>query len=349
MQSLCYNKTNLRVIIGKATNANAKDVICMQLKEKVLQELLQAKGEYRSGGALAKEFGCSRTAIWKVIEQLKADGCHITAATNRGYLLSGTPDLLITSYLEGIFADRCANWKPQYIPGVDSTNNRLKELAAAGAPAGTVIITDQQSAGKGRLGKSFYSPKGGLYFSLLLRPELPVSDMMAVTACTASAVYLALSEFGVDAKIKWVNDLFLNGRKICGILSEGAFNAEMLSMDYLIIGIGINLVPDPDMPEDLRQIVTDILSETGIRILRSELAAAILCKLESLIAELPQRTYLPIYKAHSCTIGHHVAFTSGSETRTALAVDFAEDAGLIVEHPDGSRETLRSGTAKPID
>ena len=321
----------------------------MQLKDNILHELLHSAGEYRSGAALAKTFGCSRTAVWKAIEQLKADGCEIHAATNRGYQLVRVPDLLIPSYLKSLLDGCSTDWQPQYIPVIDSTNNRLKELAAQGAPAGTVILSEIQTGGKGRLGKHFHSPKGGLYFSLLLRPELPLTDMMAVTACTASAVYLALSSFGIEAQIKWVNDLFLGGRKICGILSEGAFNAELLSMEYLIIGIGINLTPDPDLPAELRPIVTDIDSETGIRLQRSELAAAILRQLEQLISALPQRTYLPIYKAHSCTLGHHVEFTAAGSLRTALAVDFADDAGLIVEYPDGTRETIRTGTARPID
>ena len=321
----------------------------MQLKESILHELLQADGGYCSGASLAKAFGCSRTAVWKAIEQLKADGCQINAVTNRGYKLIEAPDILLPAYLKGLLEGCATDWQPQYLPEVDSTNTRLKALAAEGAPAGTVLVAERQTGGKGRLGKSFYSPKGGLYFSLLLRPELPVSDMMAVTACTASAVYLALAEFGIETQIKWVNDLFLNGRKICGILSEGAFNAELLSMDYLIIGIGVNLTPDPDLPDELRPIMTDIRTETGLRLYRSELAAGILRHLEQLITELPQHTYLPIYREHSCTLGHHVAFTVQGEERTALAVDFADDAGLIVAYPEGTRETLRSGTAKPID
>ncbi|MBR3629078.1 MAG: biotin--[Oscillospiraceae bacterium] len=321
----------------------------MQLKEQILHELLHAGGEYRSGAALAKAFGCSRTAVWKSIEQLKSDGCEISASTNRGYRLVRVPDLLIPSYLKSLLEGCQTDWQPQYIPVIDSTNNRLKELAAAGAPAGTVILSDEQTGGKGRLGKHFHSPKGGLYFSLLLRPDLPVSDMMSVTACTASAVHQALSSFGIKSQIKWVNDLFIGGRKICGILSEGAFNAELLSMDYLIIGIGINLIPDPDLPEELRSIVTDICSETGIRLQRSELAAAILRHLEQYIADLPQHTYLPVYKANSCTLGHHVEFTVNGTQRTALAVDFTEDAALVVEYADGTQETIRSGTARPID
>lgn len=321
----------------------------MQLKDKVLHELLLARGEYRSGSSLARSFGVSRTAVWKAIEQLKSEGCDIKAVTNRGYLLQNSPDLFSAGYLRELVSDCATDWQPQYIPELDSTNNRLKELAAQGTPTGTVIVAGRQTAGRGRLGKQFHSPEGGLYFSVLLRPTLPLSDMMAVTACTAAAVYAALEENGIETQIKWVNDLFLNGRKICGILSEGSFNAELLSMEYLIIGIGINLTSDPQLPEELRPIITDIASETGIRLGRCELTAAILHHLERFIAELPQRTYLPVYAGHSCTLGHHVEVRAERGLCQALAVDFAEDAGLIVEHPDGTRETIRTGTARIID
>ena len=321
----------------------------MQTKDKVLQALLQAEGRYLSGAALAKELGCSRTAVWKAIEQLKADGCQIEAVTNRGYSLQNTGDLFLPVQLEKRLTNARTSYQIHHFPELDSTNNRLKELAAAGAPAGTAVIADRQTAGKGRLGKSFHSPAGGMYLSVLLRPDLPLTDMMAVTACTASAVYLALADLGIQSQIKWVNDLFLHGKKICGILSEGAFNAELLKMDYLIIGIGINLTPDPNLPEELRPIVTDILTETGIRLHRADLIAGILLHLEQLIADLPARTYLPFYKQNSCTLGHHVQFLSNGTQKTALAVDFADDAGLIVESEGGTRETIRTGTATPID
>lgn len=323
----------------------------MQLKDKVLHELLLSKGKYRSGGSLARDFGVSRTAVWKAIEQLKAEGCDIRAVTNRGYLLLQAPDLFSVSYLQELVSDCKTHWQALYYPELDSTNTQIKRLVRQGkADAGTIVIADRQTAGRGRLGKSFHSPEGGLYLSVLLEPtDLPVDDIMAITACTASAVYTALTGFGVDAQIKWVNDLFLNGRKICGILSEGTFNVELRAMEHLVIGIGINLTPDPHLPEELRPIVTDIETETGVRLRRCELTAAILHKLEHFIEGLPTHTYLPVYAAHSCTLGHQVKVQAERGTCQAKAVGFADDAGLIVEHPDGSRETIRSGTALIVD
>lgn len=322
----------------------------MSLRDDVLESLLNAGGGYCSGGDLASRLNVSRTAIWKAIEQLKAEGANISAVTRRGYKLASMPDLFHEGYFQTLVKDCKTAWKPLYFPEIGSTNDYAKELAAKGAPEGTVILSDLQTAGKGRLGKQFHSPQGGLYMSILLRPTtLPLSDMMAVTACTAAAVHEALAEFDIPTKIKWVNDLFLNGRKLCGILSEGSFNAEMLSMDYLVIGIGINLRPDPHLPEELREIVTDVQTETGQTLGRFILCAAILRHLERLMAELPERTYLPIYTRHSMTIGRMVRVRGQEGELTAKAVGYAEDAGLIVEKADGTRETIRTGTAVFVD
>ena len=321
----------------------------MSLRDDVLGVLLLAGDTYCSGSSLARQLGVSRTAIWKAIEQLKSDGADISAVTRRGYRLNTPPDLFNESYFKSLSSSCHTDWKPLYFEEIGSTNDYAKELAAKGEPSGTLILADRQTAGKGRLGKQFHSPEGGLYMSLLLRPELPLSDMMAVTACTASAVHDALMDYAISTKIKWVNDLFLNGKKICGILSEGSFNAEMLTMDYLVIGIGINLLPDPNLPEELRNIVTDIASETGKKIRRFELSAAICCHLERYLDGLPARTYLPVYTEHSMTIGRMVRVKAKRGDCIAKAVGFADDAGLIVAHPDGSQETIRTGTAVFVD
>lgn len=320
----------------------------MKLKDSVFHELLMANA-YCSGSRLAKQFGVSRTAIWKVIEQLKEEGCQIEAAPNRGYLLISEPDLFSTGYLQHLTADCRIPWTAHHLQEVDSTNNYAKTLAAQGAPEGTVIIADRQTAGKGRLGKQFHSPEGGLYMSLILRPSLSLDNMMAVTACTASAVHLALRDFDITTQIKWVNDLFLNGKKICGILTEGSFNAELLNMDYLVIGAGINLHSDPNLPEELKSVVTDIGTETGQAIRRTTLTAAILYHLEQLLEGLSQNTYLPIYKENSCTLGHHVRVRTAKGECNALAVGFSDNAGLIVRHDDGILEVIRTGTAQILD
>ncbi len=237
-----------------------------------------------------------------------------------------------------------------YYEEIDSTNRLAKELARDGAAGGTVILADRQTAGRGRLGKSFHSPAGGLYLSVILRPDLPFSDMMAVTACTASAVHEALADFGIITKIKWVNDLFLNDRKICGILCEGGFHPQNGLMEFLVVGIGLNLYPDAALPAELADIVTDIRTETGHNLSRNAVAASILTQLNVFMDGITERSFLPVYTKYSYTIGKQVIVSrtlSGnvSHETLGLAVGYSRDAGLIVRFSDGNEEIITTGTA----
>ena len=321
----------------------------MNLRDEVLHLLLSSPEQFISGAAVAQQFQVSRNAVWKAVEQLKSEGVRIASVPNRGYKLESVPDLYDEKSFLSLVKDCKIPWKVQWLSETASTNDFAKSLASDGAPEGQVIVADRQTMGKGRLGRQFHSPKGGLYMSLILRPKLPPTQMMAVTACTAAAVHQALAEFGITAQIKWVNDLFLNGRKICGILSEGSFNAELLRMDYLVIGIGINLHPDPHLSEELQPIVTDLQTETGQSVLRVPLLAAILRQLDRLLPELSAHTFLSVYSHYSMTIGRMVRVQGQNGELTAKAVGFSDDAGLIVEKSDGSREIIRTGTAMFVD
>ena len=316
----------------------------MNLREKVLSALMLSQQTYLSGRKLAEDFGVSRTAIWKTIDQLKQQGCVIDAVTNKGYLLKNMPDIYNQIYMDALLKD--AKFQIQHYDEIDSTNRLAKDLAAQNAPSRTVIVADKQTSGRGRMGKSFHSPTGGLYFSVILRPDLPLSATMSVTACTAVAVYEALTQFGVFPKIKWVNDLFLNDKKICGILSEGSFNAELLKMDYLVIGIGINLHPDRNLPEELKPIVTDIQTETGQNIPKYQLLASILKSMKKYFDEISEKTYLKIYTENSCTLGHRVRTDTGQE---GLATGFTEEAGLKILLDNHTEMILSTGSAQIID
>lgn len=320
----------------------------MKTKDAVLQSLLASKGKYLSGEQISADLGISRSAVWKAVSQLRTEGCCILAATNHGYMLKSVPDRLDEVLLKNALKQGKFSRELHILQTVDSTNLLAKSLAAKGAPDGTVVISAKQTSGRGRLGKSFHSPEGGLYLSVVLRPELQMQDMMAVTACTAAAVCLALLDFGITSGIKWVNDLFLKGRKICGILSEGSFSMELKTLDYLVIGIGMNLHPDPGLPPDLREIVTDIESETGIFLSRTELAASILQHLEEELAGLSERKFMPVYEKYSCTIGHQVQVTVRGEKRICTAVGYTRNAELIVRLSDGSEEIVRTGSAVPV-
>ncbi len=230
---------------------------------------------------------------------------------------------------------------------IDSTNRLARELAAEGAPEGTVVYAARQTAGRGRLGKSFYSPVGGLYLSVVLRPFLKNEDMLALTAGAAVAVHRALLDFGIRTQMKWVNDLFLGGRKICGILCEGRFSGSV--PEFIIAGIGVNLRPDPGLPAELRNIVTDIFTETGLSIGEEELGERILFHLQQVLRELPEREFLPEYSRNSCTIGHRVMVVRNGKNCEGLAVGYAPDAGLIVRLENGSETVIRSGSATVLD
>ncbi len=317
------------------------------LKEKVLFELIQGMPCYCSGEKISRKLGVSRTAIWKTVQYLEDEGCRMDCITNRGYLLLEIPDMYSGDYLLSLLEkDTHTNWQIQHFEKLDSTNRLAKQLAVENAPTGTVIIADQQENGRGRMGRDFYSPKGGLYFSVIERLDLSVSSMMSVTACTAAAVHQALQKFGVVSQIKWVNDLFLNHKKICGILSEGSFNAETNHMDYLVIGIGINLHPDPDCPEELKAIASDVETETGIEIRRCDLAAEILIHLEKYLDQIAEHTYLETYTANSCTLGHQVRTDKGEE---GFAEGFTNDAGLIIRKANGTKKIICTGSAAIID
>lgn len=228
---------------------------------------------------------------------------------------------------------------------IDSTNRLAKELAIAGEPHGTVILSDRQTSGRGRLGKSFYSPEGGLYMSAILRPTQEISNFMTVTACTAVAVHRALTEFGIHTQIKWVNDLFLHDRKLCGILCEGGFSPQSGCLDYLVIGIGVNLRRNPEIPQELQEIITDIETETGQILDRNEVAAQTLKHLDHYLSTMEQGEFLSIYTENSYTIGKHVLVTHEGQGKPALAVGYTRDCGLIVRFSDGSEDVITTGTA----
>jgi len=229
---------------------------------------------------------------------------------------------------------------------LDSTNTYLKKLAAEGASEGTVVIANAQTAGRGRMGRSFASAQGlGIYMSLLLRPDCAVSCAQSLTANTAAAVCMAIETVsGVKPEIKWVNDLYLKGKKICGILCESAVSGDKL--DYAVIGIGLNVITRPeDFPEELRHTAGSIYSQTGLIIERGKLISAILTELDGMYAAWceDKSAYLSEYKSRCTMLGRVVTVISPDGDYDALAKDITPDFGLVVETVDGETRTLHSG------
>lgn len=238
------------------------------------------------------------------------------------------------------------NWKKEYLKEIDSTNRYLKELAAAGAEEGTVIISNRQSKGRGRLGRSFFSPEEkGIYMSILLRPELELQRSVLITSMAAVAVANAVERVsGITAQIKWVNDIFLNKKKICGILTEAGIDAQKGTLDYAVLGIGVN-VGTMEFPEELKEIATSVSKECGFEVGKEVLIEEILKELEQWYPTLWNGGFLEESKSRSILLGKEILVVDSQVSGgsyEAKAVDLDELGHLIIER-DGVREVLNSG------
>lgn len=228
----------------------------------------------------------------------------------------------------------------------ESTNNYAKELATNGAENGTVVLAESQTMGRGRLGRRFESPKGtGIYMSVIIRPKFHISYAPLITSAVAVAVAEAVeSQCDKEIRIKWINDLYLNGKKICGILTESVLLPQMKNLDYAIIGIGIN-VYKWDFPEDLKSIATSIEAETGKIIDRNKLCGKILEKLEYYLENIENRLHFEEYRRRELLTGNEITANYGNEKIEGFAVGVDDNANLIIKLPDGNIKNLTSGEA----
>lgn len=227
---------------------------------------------------------------------------------------------------------------------IDSTNNAAKLLAKNGAPHGAAVIARQQTAGRGRLGRSFFSPKGtGIYLTVVLRPALPAAQSLLLTAAAAVATARAIERItAVSPKIKWVNDLYIQGKKFCGILAESALTADGM-LAYVVMGIGINLTTD-SFPPELQEIATCLAAAgSGDWIDPNYLIAELFHQLDLVCDQLETREFMAEYRSRSCVVGKMVQFMQGGETVTATAVDINRDGHLVVQTEDGAYQIISSG------
>ena len=214
----------------------------MNVKQKLITLFENNRGAFLSGEELAEKLDCSRAAVWKAVTSLRGEGYAIDAVTGRGYRLAPATDVLsaagIEKYLPAETRDITLDVRRR---AEGSTNDILREAAGRGAPAWTVLVCGEQTGGKGRLGRSFFSPSdSGLYISILLRPDMPAADSVRITTAAAAAVAKAIEDCTESSpRIKWVNDIYVNGKKVCGILTEAAFSLENGGLDYAVAGIGI--------------------------------------------------------------------------------------------------------------
>lgn len=319
------------------------------VKQEVLAALDGVRGQYISGQELAARLGVSRTAVWKAVAALRSDGIPIEAVTNRGYTLPKNVDVLNAAAIAAqMNADPMNALQIEVVDRLPGTNAALRARADDGAREGLVLIAQAQSAGRGRGGHSFYSPPGGLYLSVLLRPEIGARQAVSLTAMAAVAAARAAEGLcRTPIQIKWVNDLWKDGKKVCGILTEGALDLETGGLQYAIVGIGVNCFPpEGGFPEDLPE-AGSVFAERpqGIEG-RSQLAGAILNHFFEFYPNLAQRPFFEDYRKRSLVLGKEITVLEGNQTRTALALDLDQDFSLRVREADGTERTLSSGEVR---
>ncbi|MDU1348012.1 biotin--[acetyl-CoA-carboxylase] ligase [uncultured Clostridium sp.] len=314
------------------------------MKSKILKILKDNKEEFISGENLSKNFGITRAGIWKYMNALKEEGYEIASISKKGYKLISSPDILkyeeIEEYLETQYIGR----NIIHYNTIDSTNKVAKSLAME-SKEGTVIVSEEQTNGRGRLGRNWRSPsRAGIWMSIILKPN--ISPMMAskVTLIGAAAVHKALEEIGIIAKIKWPNDILLNNKKICGILTE--MSGEMDKLNYIVMGIGINVNVE-EFPDELKIIATSLKIEENKQINRKELFSKILNNFESLYDEFKNNgniiSTIDICRKNSLLLGKEVSLINGSKVVTAKALDLDEDGELLVEYEDKTKGKVISG------
>ena len=303
----------------------------MSTKDLVLDALMENRGSFLSGEELSNELGVSRTAIWKAINALRRDGYEIDAVTNRGYLLKDSPSRMDADAVYSHLPPEYRDITVEYHDDIDST-----------------VIAGKQTQGRGRLGRSFFSPAEGLYMSIIVRPAAGKGNAMLVTSAAAVAVAEAIEHVSdLDARIKWVNDIYADGKKVCGILTEGVSDLETGSIEYMVIGIGINTSTE-GFPDELLKTAGAVSGTYS----RAELAANVIWRTLSYSSDTEGSAFMDAYRKRSLLTGKEVTVYKGRYKVNpedeipgvrARVLDIDDDGGLVVLYADGTQEKLISG------
>jgi len=321
-------------------------------RQKILELLRSRPGDYFSGEEAAERLGMSRAAVWKAVDALRKEGYTVEARTGLGYRLLFAPDALTEKEIRGFLGEtELVGRELVCLDSVDSTNTYLKKQALSGAVEGTVVTADCQTGGRGRMDRPFQNPEGKLVaLSVLLRPRgVPLARLGCVTAQTAVALCGAVEEVcGIRPGIKWTNDLVIGRKKLCGILTEMALEGESGNLQYLVIGMGINVHQTAeDFGPELREIAVSLDMALGKSVSRPALAAAEVRALDRLYRDILRGDtdrYLDAYRRDCVTLGKPVQLLSSDGGReTARALDIDDEFGLMVELEDGTRKTIRTG------
>ena len=319
-------------------------------KSRVLALLSEHRGTHISGETLADTLSVSRNAVWKAIRSLRQEGWRISAVTNKGYCLEEQNDMLTEQGIRNCIGEHAEISRILVYQELVSTNQTAKELALSGAPHGTAVFAEMQTGGRGRFQRTFYSPAGGLYCSVILRPEkLHFQHITAVTAFAACAAADTVEEIsGRSPQIKWVNDLYLDGKKICGILTEAVTDMESGGIGWVVVGIGMNLTePVGGFPADLRDIAGSVFDGTMIPDVRNTAAAGIL---KHLLPGSPpsDAEIFARYRCRMMMLGKTVTYRQGGDVLSAVAEDIDSCGRLVLRMPDNSINAVSSGEIRLI-
>lgn len=314
------------------------------MKEKILA-LLKSTSDYVSGQDICNRLGVSRTAVWKNINALKQEGYEIDSVNNKGYRLISEPDIINEMRIREYMHTKWMAKNIIYLPVTDSTNTQAKRLGEEGAEHGTLVVTQCQTAGRGRRGRSWESPEGNVYFTFILRPDVEVSRASMITLISALALAKAIEKVtGLHTQIKWPNDVVANGKKLCGILTESSTDLEYIN--YVVVGIGIN-VNQTSFPDELADKASSLLLELGHSVNRGAVLGEFLNLFEVyydiFIKTEDMSALIDVYNEMLVNCGREVKIIEKDKERILKAIGIDENGGLIVENPEGIRESIISG------
>ena len=315
------------------------------MRKEVLRLLRNQTDGYLSGEEISRRLDVSRTAIWKHMQALKEEGYKIESHARKGYRLCSVPDLLLAEEIcNGLKTKLIGQKGIVHLEEVDSTNNIAKQLAAKGCEEGLLVVAEEQTIGRGRLARGWFSPYGkGIWFSVVLRPPFAPQEAPKCTLLAAVAVARALREItGVECGIKWPNDILWQGRKLVGILTE--MSAEMDAINHVVIGMGINVsIKAEEFPSELQEIAVSLAGASGCEFSRVVILQAILVHLESLYQKVLEQGFAPVLEAWrslSATLGEKVRVIGLKDEFEGVAKDIDDDGALLVETGDGLKRVL---------
>ncbi len=316
----------------------------MSTKENILKILLENSYKYISGQELAQNLNITRNSVWKAIESLKNDGHNILAIRNKGYKIEKNNDIVSKAGIENYIENKTF-FDIEVFDEIDSTNTLLKKYASEGVLEGKVVVSKYQSAGRGRFQRSFYSPSDtGIYFSLLLRPNSDDEKINLLTTIAAISVCRAIKKtLDKKAEIKWVNDIFIADRKVCGILTEATFSLENSQIESVIVGIGVNVYkPKEDFPLDIQKTAGYILKNEEENA-RNKIVAQTLNEFIKIFTEADKTEISKEYKDLSFIIERDVYVLKNNEKCKAKVLDINDDNRLVVKYENDKIEMLNSG------